>query len=676
MSVPKTLGRYRILGEISRGAMGRVYLAHDPHIDRKLAIKTIHPVEGLPAAEAEENRRRFLREAQAAGRLQHPGIVTIHDVGVHEGISFIAMEFIEGDTLEAHTQPGRLLPLNRVVDFTIQACEALDYAHREKVVHRDIKPANLMILKDGRLKITDFGLAKNPSTTLTQDGTLMGTPNYMSPEQITGRPLDGRSDLFSLGAVIYELVTGARPFAGDSVTTIIYRILHEQPVRPDAARPTVPASLADVVMKALEKHPGNRFPTGADLAAALRPWAAQAPGAPEKAPAGDRVRSVLHAPGPGLDRPPEPRRAAGRPPRDAVGTEARPRSALWSLTVAAATLALVLLVPARTTSDDRWGRGGADGLPPFHQTASLLAGSAAPDRAPGAPAPPPSVPDVTVPGGVPTARVTLVTDPPGGTIYVDDMPIEGGMLVLPADDRATHTIVAENECFIEELDYRLGEDHEITIPLKTRKVGRLAVGSSPPGARISLDGRSTGQVTPATIPVTLCEDHRIRLTLEGHLDATAAVTDPADALNLTLEPIPMGFLIIESPYPVTLYDEGRRIGRQGEKIEMTAGKHAIRAVNEDLFVDRTLQVDLKRDATTRLGSGLPGLGGLTVLASPSNCTIFVNGREIGVPPINDFRLAEGTYTVRAVYVPTGESSEVQVTITAGGTRRVPFRFNP
>ena len=206
---PERIGRYQIVRELGRGAMGVVYLAHDPAIDRDVAIKTVAIGRGLPPAEQEEARRRFQREARAAGQLIHPGIVLVFDVGKHDADNlFIAMEHIQGTTLEVFTRAPDLLPVERAIDLMAQGCDALDFAHDRKIVHRDIKPANLMVVDGERLKITDFGLAKDPGSDLTHSGTLVGTPNYMSPEQITGSSLDGRSDLFSLGVVLYELLTG------------------------------------------------------------------------------------------------------------------------------------------------------------------------------------------------------------------------------------------------------------------------------------------------------------------------------------------------------------------------------------------------------------------------------------------------------------------------------------
>ena len=212
---PEQLGRYRIVKELGRGAMGRVFLAHDPEIDRSVAVKTIQIFSALPEHERAEARERFLREARSAGKLMHPGIVTLFDVGETEGLLYLAMEYVEGTTLDHFCVAENLLPVRSVVELVAGAADALDYAHHAGIVHRDIKPANLMRSGEQSVKIMDFGLALPAAGSLTQESVLRGTPSYMSPEQIRGATLDGRSDLFSLGVVLYELLTGERPFAGD-----------------------------------------------------------------------------------------------------------------------------------------------------------------------------------------------------------------------------------------------------------------------------------------------------------------------------------------------------------------------------------------------------------------------------------------------------------------------------
>ena len=258
----QTVGRYEITGELGRGAMGVVYKALDPTIGRTVALKTMRlDVHGL---DAQEMVRRFQNEARAAGVLNHPNIVTIYDAGEEDGIFYIAMEFIEGTTLHELLAEQRVLATDEVLQLTRQICRGLDYAHSNGIVHRDIKPANIMITANGTVKIMDFGIAKSGGQ-VTNTGQVLGTPNYMSPEQVKGRPLDGRSDLFSLGVILYEMLTGEKPFVGQNVTTIIYKIVNETPITPRDLDVTVHPGLSAIVTKALAKAPDDRYQTGADL---------------------------------------------------------------------------------------------------------------------------------------------------------------------------------------------------------------------------------------------------------------------------------------------------------------------------------------------------------------------------------------------------------------------------
>ena len=258
----QTVGRYEITGELGRGAMGVVYKALDPTIGRTVALKTMRlDVHGL---DAQEMVRRFQNEARAAGVLNHPNIVTIYDAGEQDGIFYIAMEFIEGTTLHELLVEKRVLATDEVLQLTRQICRGLDYAHSNGIVHRDIKPANIMITGNGTVKIMDFGIAKSGGQ-VTNTGQVLGTPNYMSPEQVKGRQLDGRSDLFSLGVILYEMMTGEKPFVGQNVTTIIYKIVNENPITPRDLDVTVHPGLSAIVTKALAKAPDDRYQTGADL---------------------------------------------------------------------------------------------------------------------------------------------------------------------------------------------------------------------------------------------------------------------------------------------------------------------------------------------------------------------------------------------------------------------------
>jgi serine/threonine-protein kinase len=269
-SAIRTLGRYTIENQLGKGAMGAVYRGVDPRINRVVAIKTLNLQQEFEAEELEQVKERFFHEAEVAGRLNHPHIVTIYDVGEDRGLGYIAMELVDGHDMRRYTRKEGLLPINRIMEMAAQIAEALDYAHRNGVVHRDIKPSNIMLDKAGRqVKVADFGIARIGSSGKTRTGTVLGTPPYMSPEQLSGRPLDGRSDLFSLGVVLFELVSGRRPFEGDTVAILMTRIANDP--HPDlmVLRGGVPACLRNIIDKALEKDVNKRYPNAGAMRLAL-----------------------------------------------------------------------------------------------------------------------------------------------------------------------------------------------------------------------------------------------------------------------------------------------------------------------------------------------------------------------------------------------------------------------
>jgi len=263
------VGRYEIEKTLGRGAMGIVYLARDPLIDRKVALKTLRL--DVDVDVADEFRERFLREAQAAGRLNHPGIVTIHDVGEDRssGVLYIAMEYIEGRDLKEILASGHRFRPSEAARIVADVAVALDYAHQMGVVHRDIKPGNLILTHDGSARIADFGIARLESSNLTMDGQFIGTPNFMSPEQIAGGPIDGRSDIFSLGVVLFTLLTGQRPYTGGTMHQVTRRIIEDPTPIPSTIKEGVPAAFNPIVVKCLDKDPDRRFQTGGELANVL-----------------------------------------------------------------------------------------------------------------------------------------------------------------------------------------------------------------------------------------------------------------------------------------------------------------------------------------------------------------------------------------------------------------------
>jgi hypothetical protein len=296
MTTQTKAGRYEFIDELGRGAMGVVYKAMDPVIGRTVAVKTIRLSEQGTGLSRPELLTRFQTEARAAGLLTHPNIVVVYDAGEEDGLYFITMELVEGKSLQSLLDSGQSFPLPRVLRIMEQACSALQFAHERNVVHRDIKPANLMLTGDDTVKVTDFGTAKILQFgTVQQTAHVMGTPSYMSPEQVKGRAVDGRSDIFSLGVMLYEMVTGEKPFPGQNITTVIYKIVNEDPVPPRQIDPSIHAGISGVVMKALAKEPDNRYQSCREMLEDLRNYRSLAG-------AGSTEKTMVFG-GPGISNP-------------------------------------------------------------------------------------------------------------------------------------------------------------------------------------------------------------------------------------------------------------------------------------------------------------------------------------------------------------------------------------
>jgi len=269
------LGRYEIEKELGKGAMGVVYLGKDPKIGRVVAIKTLALAQEFEADELDDVKARFFREAETAGRLNHPNIVTMYDAGEEHDLAYIAMEFLKGRDLVPYTKPNNLLPLPRVISIVARVADALDYAHKQNVVHRDIKPANIMYDFDSDTpKVTDFGIARITDSSKTKTGLVLGTPSFMSPEQLAGKKIEGASDLFSLGVSLYQLACGKLPFEGESMAQLMFRITNEPHTDILSIRADLPACLVAIINRSLAKQIGDRYANGAEMAAALRQCAA------------------------------------------------------------------------------------------------------------------------------------------------------------------------------------------------------------------------------------------------------------------------------------------------------------------------------------------------------------------------------------------------------------------
>jgi eukaryotic-like serine/threonine-protein kinase len=266
----KRIGRYEIIEELGKGGMGLVYKALDPRINRLLVVKTICFSDEFEEDVVHEIKERFFREAEIAGQLSHPSIVTIYDVGEVGDLTYIVMEFLEGDDLQRYISKKRLLPLRMVINVVAGVADALEFAHRSNVIHRDIKPGNIMLLKSGGIKVTDFGIAKAMSSSRTKTGVIMGTPNYMSPEQIMGRTIDPRSDIFSLGVVFFQLLTGETPFNGDDMGSLLHQITVVKHPSPRIYNSKIPRVCEQIIDKALEKDPKRRFRSAGEMSRYLK----------------------------------------------------------------------------------------------------------------------------------------------------------------------------------------------------------------------------------------------------------------------------------------------------------------------------------------------------------------------------------------------------------------------
>ena len=538
------IGRYQILEEIGRGAMGVVYRAQDPAIGRIIAIKTIRLTDLTDTAERERLRERLFREAQAAGVLSHPNIVTIYDIAEESGNACIFMELVNGPPLETLLTAG---PPDKdsIFNSLRQVANALDYAHKKGIVHRDIKPSNIMIHDDGQAKITDFGVAKTLSHQMTQAGTMMGTPNYMSPEQVQGLAVDGRADQFGLAVIAYEMLTGEKPFAGEYLPTLLYKIVREDPVPPQRLNPTLDPGLEAVFAKALAKDPHQRYPACADFVSTLLEtcnrspaWLPIARGASQDMPtmAGARVTPEKEA-----VPPPVPVSARERRRLESKHgiQEANPlfRSLAWVL-AGIGLVGLVLLgaqkflfnnppaisqatAPNHVAEKDPTEPAAQPPAPTPDKPSPISPNPAAEQdkvKKPETPPAPtlPSSPDSRGSAGTPGERtVQLLTEPPGATVVVDGDSSHSCRTpcMLPLAP-GRHTMTTQ-------LDGYRPYPRVINVPqdgdqiLKlTRSTGTLSVTSTPPGATVQLNGEAQPQQTPASFVIAPGTYH-VRVTRDG-----------------------------------------------------------------------------------------------------------------------------------------------------------------
>jgi len=531
------IGRYKIVRELGRGAMGVVYLATDPTIGRPVAIKTIRLGEVTNSEERARLRERLFREARSAGVLSHPGIVTIYDMEAQDDLAYIAMEYVNGPTLDQLIS-GQPLPSDRLFSILGQTAVALDYAHQKGIVHRDIKPANIMVTEDGLSKITDFGIAKiSTNEQFTMTGAIVGTPHYMAPEQVQGLAVDGRADQFSLAVITFEMLTGEKPFTGEQLTTVVYKIVAEEPVPAHRLNSTLNQQITNVLRRALAKKPDARYPNCQKFVdaleaacAAAKGWRPLPRGGGLNLPTAVEVRRPANV---SLSRSTEETKPSGRRRMGVLPV-------LLAILVAAGLVVLIAwqAAPWLTGSPEASPKAPVtEAQPPAPQPASSTSAPAPEEKKP-SPMPPPepatrsespaeaagATPDrgpIPAPAvadehprpaatrqpapelsSSPYLKVSVATLPPDATAMLDDRPDSACTTPCALDaTRGQHMVSISRQGYQTEHRPVTVANTAVEIPTVALRVpgGVLMLASIPDGARVFVNGTESGQVTPAKL---------------------------------------------------------------------------------------------------------------------------------------------------------------------------------
>jgi len=697
--VIQTIGRYKVLGELGRGAMGVVYKAEDPNIGRTVALKTQRlDVQG---EESQELLRRLRQEARSAGILNHPNIVTIYDAGEQDALFFIAMEYIEGTTLQSMLTPGKPMPLDQVVEIARQVCAGLDYAHQRQIVHRDVKPANIMITPEGSAKVMDFGIAKTGSG-MTSAGQVLGTPSYMSPEQVKGKPLDGRSDIFSVGVILYEAVTGQKPFTGDNITTIIYKIVNEEPIPPRDLDLSVHPGLNKVITRALSKNLDERYQRGWDLARDLANYKSLAVDAPVDDASDKTVilstqqlnaQSIAAVAGQEFTTGPAPAMAS-------AATAAAPAVAVASAKVVAAApakipaaaakpqpithpkspLPMVLIAAALTVvvlagiGLNSWRKNKAAQQA---ATQTVVQQPAAPAQTP--PAPPPVAEQ---PKATPTDQQPSATAPAAST------PTQTTSSTTPAPPKKVAKAPAKSPAKTETKTAAVPTAPVIT-PAPLTLNGQLRVVSIPVGADVTVDGKPQPSQTPLTLPEMAPGVHTVVISKTGFRPETRNIEvkrgDRAQ-VNAILVSSMASVTLNSTPVGASVFVDGSETGKlTPAQIQVPEGSHKITLKLQGWHTAETNAMlkpgdafsfapVLSKDSAARpfgffrkvFGPGDPATKGTLIIRTrPPGATVLVDGTEMPrKTPIPRAPMEPGKYHV-TVKLQGYKTLERDVTIVKG-----------
>jgi eukaryotic-like serine/threonine-protein kinase len=657
------VSRYEITGELGKGAMGRVYKAVDPTIGRTVALKTMRlDVHGL---ETDEMLRRFKNEARLAGVLNHANIVTIYDAGEQDGLFYIAMEYIEGVTLHSVLNERKTLAPEEIINISKQVCAGLDHAHHHGVIHRDVKPANIMLEPDGVAKIMDFGIAKSGGGGVTSTGQVLGTPNYMAPEQVRGHVLDGRTDLFSFGVMLYEMTTGEKPFAGTNVTTIIYKIINESPTPPRELDVTIHPGLDKVIMKALAKKPDDRYQTGAELARDLQNYKSLGANtdSTQEIPSGSYPAPTGAAP---AKAPAKPAAARAAAPAAVASSTPKPRRMMQppgpSLTKIWTGVAIFVVLVALASVGIWKGEIARDHTPAV--TAKAL--------------------PVATP---PVASVTPEPTPEPPT------PVKGkskrGAVAPAAPKKSEPKSVADQPS------------------TQTSGTGDLKITSTPDGAALQIDGRGDPSMTTPYTALRLAPGpHDITFIKSGYLDDKKVISVTAGNtgfVSATLQKAPVATSQVtfnSDPGGAEIWVDGKSIGRvTPSQAVVVAGQHQI-VLRKPGYEDSSNPVTLVASQPFSLSNNLkplaPASGGspfgkfkkifggansaeenvnVSINSTPAGAAISLNGKDLGQQTPFTLPLAPGKYNIgltlaghetvnKSIKVEKGKSAEINEALPA------------
>ncbi|MFB0507738.1 MAG: PEGA domain-containing protein [Thermodesulfobacteriota bacterium] len=616
----KRLGRYKIIKEIGRGAMGVVYQGYDPKIDRIVALKTIRKDRLAESRDVEDLVMRFQKEVRATGKLVHPNIIVIYDTGEDKERAYIAMEYVEGDTLENLIQKGIRFPMEKIIDMIDQICDGLEYTHRQGIVHRDLKPSNILLVHGEKVKVTDFGISKAvgaSSSPLTQAGILLGTPSYMSPEQIAGMEINGRSDLFSLGIILYQLLTGEKPFVGDTIPTLLYNIVNKDPTPPSQIDSSIPPLFDEVITKALAKDPDKRYRRARDFVEDLK--------------RAYRGEALMEAPSiePTMTVPQE------------VAGKIYPKRKRYGLVTGIAVLFLALVL------------GGYYWM---HR----------------APMPPKEEVVVSREPVKKFGSIEVKSNPPGAQVFLDGE--ELGTLTPTVIKDVTagekHEIKVAKKGFKPWIKMVEPEDNKplpIEVPLE-RLLTAIIVKSTPSGASVFLDGVEHKEPTPTVIEqVTAGEKHEIKVAKKGFKPWVKTV-EPEDDKSLpigaTLERL-VGTIVVSSiPSGASVSFDGKEMlgSTPIEVPEVSADDaHKITVVKKG-YATAVRTVTVKPDERREVGVALkPLMGKLKIKVRPW-ARVYVDGKSMGMTPLTPLELPVGEHIVQVKNEKLGEERSFRVTV--------------